>query len=133
MKRLSIIFFVFFFIFFNKSLEGKIKTEGGNAIKKRSPKKPEPLVDVQELLADMIKKDEELVQITKSKAGYKLATQILSATLGVVSAALIGGIGLVMFNANRGRHPFKIGPSEPKNEDVDSSEEGNDTNEETSS
>ncbi|SBS85475.1 exported protein 1, putative (EXP1), partial [Plasmodium malariae] len=69
---------------------------------------PDPLIDVHEIINDMVKKEEEIVNLSKKKSAYKTATTALASTLGLVSALLLGGIGLVLYNNERGRHPFQI-------------------------
>lgn len=75
MNLSSYIFVILFFILFNKAIEGKgIGTTSGNVktqgVTKKKPSKKESgvhHVDVSELLADMIQKDEDLVAMTKKK------------------------------------------------------------------
>ncbi|KNG77443.1 malaria protein EXP-1 [Plasmodium falciparum IGH-CR14] len=62
----------------------------------------------------MIKKEEELVEVNKRKSKYKLATSVLAGLL-------------VLYNTEKGRHPFKIGSSDPAdnaNPDADSESNG---------
>ncbi|SBT77096.1 exported protein 1, putative [Plasmodium ovale] len=110
-------FFLFFLIFLVENTLGDNIIGGGNSVPKKKVQKraPEPLIDVHELIGDMVKKEEELVKLSKKKSTYKTATTILATALGVVSALLLGGTGLVLYNTERGRHPFKIGSSNNDN------------------
>ncbi|SBT71318.1 exported protein 1, putative [Plasmodium malariae] len=109
--KLSLIVFAFFFIALIEVYLGGLVIAGSTTPppKKKSPKKtPDPLIDVHEIINDMVKKEEEIVNLSKKKSAYKTATTALASTLGLVSALLLGGIGLVLYNNERGRHPFQI-------------------------
>lgn len=60
----------------------------------------------------MVKKEEEIVKLAKNKKSLRKANVALATALSVVSALLLGGAGLVMYNTEKGRHPFQIGKSE---------------------
>ncbi|ETW52847.1 malaria protein EXP-1 [Plasmodium falciparum Palo Alto/Uganda] len=131
MKILSVFFLALFFIIFNKeSLAEKTNKGTGSGVSSKKKNKKgsgEPLIDVHDLISDMIKKEEELVEVNKRKSKYKLATSVLAGLLGVVSTVLLGGVGLVLYNTEKGRHPFKIGSSDPAdnaNPDADSESNG---------
>ncbi|SOV78068.1 circumsporozoite-related antigen [Plasmodium sp. gorilla clade G3] len=131
MKILSVFFLALFFIIFNKeSLAEKTHKGTGSGVsskKKNKKSAGEPLIDVHDLISDMIKKEEELVEVNKRKSKYKLATSVLAGLLGVVSSVLLGGVGLVLYNTEKGRHPFKIGSSDPAdnaNPDADAESSG---------
>ncbi|GAB66491.1 circumsporozoite-protein related antigen [Plasmodium cynomolgi strain B] len=123
MKLLTAVFLLFCAILCDPALGDNVNGLGGPPSKKKTPKSksPEPLIDVHELIGEMVRKEEELINANKKKSKYKLATTILASALGVVSAVLLGGAGLVFYNAGNGRHPFSLGggkggdatPSEP--------------------
>ncbi|CAG9476851.1 exported protein 1 [Plasmodium vivax] len=111
MKLLAAVFLLFCAILCNHALGDNVNGLGAGNPKKKSPKSksPEPLIDVHELISEIVRKEEELVNMTKKKSNYKLATTVLASALGVVSAVLLGGAGLVFYNAGNGRHPFSLG------------------------
>ncbi|VTZ68784.1 circumsporozoite-related antigen [Plasmodium chabaudi chabaudi] len=113
----SVIFIIFSLCLFNNAY-GKVtsnKDSSKNVIKKSS----EPLIDVQELISDMVKKEEEIVQLTKNKKKLGRLNLALATALSVVSALLIGGTGLVMYNSNKGRRPFQLGKSKDASPEAD--------------
>ncbi|CAD2104111.1 hypothetical protein YYG_01824 [Plasmodium vinckei petteri] len=116
----SAIFIIFSLCLFNNAY-GKAtnsKDSSKNVIKKSA----EPIIDVQELISDMVKKEEDIVQLTKNKKSLKRINMALATALSVVSALLIGGTGLVMYNSDKGRRPFQLGGSkDPSPEDGTSS------------
>ncbi|CAD2091571.1 circumsporozoite-related antigen exported protein 1, putative [Plasmodium vinckei brucechwatti] len=116
----SAIFIIFSLCLFNNAY-GKAtnsKDSSKNVIKKSA----EPIIDVQELISDMVKKEEDIVQLTKNKKSLKRINMALATALSVVSALLIGGTGLVMYNSDKGRRPFQLGGSkDPSPEDDTSS------------
>ncbi|SCM21011.1 exported protein 1, putative [Plasmodium chabaudi adami] len=113
----SVIFIIFSLCLFNNAY-GKVtsnKDSSKNVIKKSA----EPLIDVQELISDMVKKEEEIVQLTKNKKKLGRLNLALATALSVVSALLIGGTGLVMYNSNKGRRPFQLGKSKDASPEAD--------------
>ncbi|CRH00084.1 circumsporozoite-related antigen, putative [Plasmodium relictum] len=111
MNLSSIIFLTFFFILFNKSIEGKVTSVENNKTIPKKKSKQKLDIDVSEILSDMIKKDEELVKVSKSRSKYKVITGALASTLAILAAAVASGVGLVLYNTSHNRHPFKIGRS----------------------
>lgn len=122
MKLLTPVFLLFCAIACDHALGDNVNVPGGTP-KKKSPKSksPEPLIDVHELISEMVRKEEELVNMTKKKSKYKVATTVLASALGFVSAVLLGGAGLVFYNTGNGRPPFSLGGS--KDGDSASTEE----------
>ncbi|CAA9988240.1 circumsporozoite-related antigen [Plasmodium knowlesi strain H] len=111
MKLLTAVFLLFCAILCDHAFGNNINHSGPHHPKKKTPKSkaPEPLIDVHELIGEMVRKEEELINVTKKKSKYKLATTVLASALGLVSAVLLGGAGLVFYNAGNGRHPFSLG------------------------
>ncbi|ANQ08379.1 Circumsporozoite-related antigen [Plasmodium coatneyi] len=111
MKILVAVFLLFCAILCDNAFGNNINNHTPHPPKKKTPKSkaPEPLIDVHELIGEMVRKEEELINVTKKKSKYKLATTVLASALGLVSAVLLGGAGLVFYNAGNGRHPFAIG------------------------
>ncbi|CAD2104034.1 circumsporozoite-related antigen exported protein 1, putative [Plasmodium vinckei] len=119
----SAIFIIFSLCLFNNAYGKATNSKDGskNVIKKSA----EPIIDVQELISDMVKKEEDIVQLTKNKKSLKRINIALATALSVVSALLIGGTGLVMYNSDKGRRPFQLGGSkDPSPEDGTSSGAG---------
>ncbi|KEG02145.1 circumsporozoite-related antigen exported protein 1, putative [Plasmodium vinckei vinckei] len=111
----SAIFIIFSLCLFNNAY-GKASSK--NVIKKSA----EPIIDVQELISDMVKKEEDIVQLTKNKKSLRRINIALATALSVVSALLVGSTGLVMYNSGKGRRPFQLGGSKDASEDAASSE-----------
>ncbi|CDU18059.1 hypothetical protein YYC_04583 [Plasmodium yoelii 17X] len=108
----SIIFIIFSLCLVNdaygKNKYGKNGKYGSqNVIKKHG----EPVINVQDLISDMVRKEEEIVKLTKNKKSLRKINVALATALSVVSAILLGGAGLVMYNTEKGRRPFQIGKS----------------------
>ncbi|KJP87656.1 hypothetical protein AK88_02684 [Plasmodium fragile] len=116
MKLLSAVLLLFCAILSNQALGDNVNASSIHPPKKKSHKikAPEPLIDVHELIGEMVRKEEELVSMTKKKSKYKMATTVLASALGVVSAVLLGGAGLVFYNTGHGKHPFALGGGNAK-------------------
>ncbi|GAW80984.1 circumsporozoite-related antigen [Plasmodium gonderi] len=111
MKPITAVFLLFCLILCDNAYGDNINGGGNTNIpKKKTPKKaPEPLIDVHELISEMVRKEEELVTVTKQKSKYKMVATVLASLLGIVSGVLAGGAGLVLHNTSKGRPPFSFG------------------------